>query len=83
MIDFITFSVTLPYPTLKLINWYVIIGGLLSAGIFIRLVVTSHDYWSRGDTKPFHEIAMGVSIFMLGWPYIVYLYLKETRKANR
>lgn len=74
MIEFVTFSLTLPYPSLVLINWYLIIGSLMTAGIFTHLLVADGGSLANHRNPPLKEVTFAVFILILGWPYILYLY---------
>lgn len=70
MIDFVSFSVTLPYPTLKTLLLYLIVGELLVFYWMCRACIVTRQHLILDRAWWVKPAVVGVGVAL--WPWIVF-----------
>ena len=76
MIDFITFSVTLPYPTFAAFLAWMMMSFAALIGLFIYGLINGHESYHR-KTYSFTYIALLTATGLVLWPYLMYTATKK------
>ncbi len=70
MIEFVNFSITIPYPSIEVILLYWIIGSLVYVGVMWRDAICNVFHLSQRD-KWWTPCAVQVVVVMM-WPYALH-----------
>ena len=76
MIDFVTFSVTLPYPTFAAFLVWMMMSFAALIGFLIYGVITTPESYHRA-TYSFAKYAYLATIGLVLWPYLMYTATKK------
>lgn len=76
MIDFVTFSVTLPYPTFAAFLVWMMISFAAVVGLFIYGLIACHESYHR-ETYSFGYYAYLAATGLVLWPYLIHTAIKK------